>query len=195
MSSASERRPSQPNANPLSPAQSARRVSDTPSPVIFWMKGCEAPLESIPDGLSGRYYKEQRQLGLDERNAAPADNRCPQEMENLYEFWSHFLIRNFNTGMYEEFRKLAIEDRLQRSSEVGVKCLIRYYDASLNSQTTIADAIARDYVHLVENEDDNQDPLAFSRLRSAWRNGALNLKNRKKIDNALSPAFRTRLDL
>ncbi|KAI9884374.1 MAG: hypothetical protein M1823_003828 [Watsoniomyces obsoletus] len=191
---ASERRASPTEPRTPSPKGSAAELSEPVSPVIFWMKGCEAPLETIPTGLTCRYYNEHRQLGLDERREATGDS-CPQEMENLYEFWSHFLIRNFNTRMYNEFRQLAMEDQMQRSCDVGIKCLIRYYDASLNSQTTMADVIARDYVNLVESEKEKQEPLAFSPLRNAWRNGALNLKNRKKIDSLLSPEFRTRLDL
>ncbi len=96
--------------------------------------------------------------------------------------------------MYDEFRSLALEDSSVRQSNVGIKNLIQFYNQALVSQKTIADDIARDYVDLVKSEATNKERPAFDKLRAAWRNGALNLKNRKKIDNIIDHDLKVDLE-
>jgi la-related protein 1 len=45
----------------------------------------------------------------------------------------------------------------------------------------------------VKKEDPNDRP-GFERLRAAWRNGALDMKSRKKIDNLVDPKLREELE-
>ena len=113
-------------------------------------------------------------------------------MEVLFQFWSHFLIRNFNVGMYEEFHHMALEDA-HNSLDSGTKHLIRYYEALLSGQTALTERLARDLVDLTTSETDLARPM-FHKLRAAWRNGAFNLKSRKKIDNILSAELRAQLE-
>ena len=96
--------------------------------------------------------------------------------------------------MYEEFRNLAFDDATYRDSNVGVRNLVAYYDESILSQKVISDDLARDYVDLVKAEISKKDRLAFDKLRSAWRNGALNLKNRIKIDKILDADLKAELE-
>jgi len=75
-----------------------------------------------------------------------------------------------------------------------MKNLISYYDEILNSKKkVIPETLARHYVELVKSEDSNDRP-AFERLRAAWRNGALDMKSRKKIDNFVDPKLREELE-
>ena len=114
-------------------------------------------------------------------------------MKLLYEFWSHFLCRNFNLTMYTEFRRYAIEDS-QEKAMTGIKNLISYYDEILNSKKkVIHETLARHYVDLVKAEQSGDRP-GFERLRAAWRNGALDMKSRKKIDNFVDPKLREELE-
>ena len=138
-------------------------------------------LESCPNELSLEPYLAFRCDALREREQAPS-GKLLSNMQNLYHFWSHFLVRNFNNPMYEEFRTLAIDDASTRASPMGMQSLMQYYDeALLGHRTILEDNIARHYVGIVRNEDKSQDRPAFKKLRGAWRNGAFNHKNRSKI--------------
>lgn len=96
--------------------------------------------------------------------------------------------------MYEEFRHLASDDSTNRNSTIGVRNLVIYYDESILGQKVISDDVARDYVELVKSEASKVDKFAFDKLRAALRNGALNLKNRVKIDKILDADLKAELE-
>lgn len=144
-------------------------------------KDNSSALESSPNELALEPYLTFRRDALREREQAPSGKPL-SNMQNLYHFWSHFLVRNFNNPMYEEFRTLAIDDAVAHASPLGMQSLMQYYDeALLGHRTILEDNIARHYIQIVRTEDKTQDRPAFKKLRAAWRNGAFNHKNRSKI--------------
>ena len=176
---------------PLSPTKS----SSNNSPPVMWVKGqrLQAP---VSEQNTEELYTTFRARALKHRDSS-TQGETHADMKLLYEFWSHFLCRNFNFTMYSEFRKYAYADAEQKAL-AGLTNLTSYYDEILNSKKkVIPGSLAEHYVELVRYEQSSEtkdNRNAFNKLRAAWRNGALDLKSRKKIDGFLDPSLKEELE-
>lgn len=160
---------------------------------VFWVKDKETPIDSLPNDVTHESYHVFRANAFQQREQSEL-GICHRDMDILYQFWSHFLIRNFNRRMYEEFRQMTFDDANKRNSMVGMTNLVQYYDESMLGQKIISDDIARDFVDLVKSEGSSKEKPAFDKLRAAWRNGATNMKNRKKIGNIIDADLKAQLE-
>jgi la-related protein 1 len=166
----------------------------TTTPVrLYWVKHNDAPVDFVPPDSTHESYFLLRSKALQQRqNTVPGC--CPYDMDVLYQFWSHFLIRNFNTRMYDEFRHFAFEDAINNYSEVGLTNLIKFYGESLlSSQNLIRERVARDYIDLVQSENEHRRP-AFKQLRTVFRNSALDPRNQVRISEFLDAELKASLE-
>lgn len=162
------------------------------APPVMWVKS-QQDHNPASESKTNEPYNDIRARALRNRGSSPAAD-VDNDMKIMYHFWAHFLIRNFNPRMYEEFRKFSFEDAA-RQAMFGMNLLITYYDEVLNSKKrTIPEVFAKHYIELVKAENPANDRPAFAKLRAAWRNGALDMKSRKKIDNFVDPVLREELE-
>ncbi|KAM3419042.1 hypothetical protein BST61_g4997 [Cercospora zeina] len=136
---------------------------------LLWIKNSERPHEALPAGTTLEPYVHLRLKALKQRDEASTGN-CPYDLDVLYQFWSHFLIRNYNHRMYGEFQYYATDDAQSRNNHTGMQNLLQFYAKALASSTPIRDHIVRDYVELVKMEPASTQGQGFKQLRQAWRN-------------------------
>ena len=162
------------------------------APPVMWSKEEIAASDNLR--RRNEPYNEIRSRAL--RNRETGENDL--DMRVMYHFWAHFLVRNFNPRMYEEFRRLAYEDLQSQKGNFGVNLLGAYYDQVLNSKRrTMPQILAKHYVELVKGEavdGQRQERPAFGKLRASWRNGALDLKSRKILLEEVDQVLREELE-
>jgi la-related protein 1 len=152
------------------------------------MKDGAPPDSWNKEGSTVEKYQSLRDRALAER----MPGTITDDMDWLYQFWSHFLVRNFNLQMYDDFCSTAWEDAAA-GHDGGLDHLSQYYAALLTGHRVLTENLASDIVKLAEAEP-KEKRQTFYKLRSALRNGAFNFKSRTMIGKFVSPELKGELD-
>ena len=156
---------------------------------VYFTQG-EAPPHYVQPGYIHEEYNILKEKALAQR----AENHYEGACVPLYPLWAEFLTvpTQFNVGMYEDFKTWAIED-LENGDDNGKQHLVRFYDAMLSGKTAMTERLATDIVNLARKEPNGNRPT-WLKLRSAWRNGATNMKTRKRLTDLLTIEEQTELE-
>lgn len=144
----------------------------------------------LPPPRPGEY--DQDYLSVHEAAFEQKQHGVEGALEPLYSFWVDFLVARFNPGMYEEFKTAALGEADDNSPN-GILHLIRYYSKLLNGEIAISERIAADMVSIARAYQTN-DRVLFQTLRTAWRNGATNMKTIKRLGDHFTAEEKAELD-
>lgn len=157
---------------------------------MYFTQGEGPRPELMRPGYIHEDYVTLREQAFNQR----AENHFNGALLVLYPLWADFLAmpHQFNIGMYEEFKTWALEDQ-RHGDENGKKHLVKFYDTMLNSHNAMTERLANDIVNIARNES-GSNRQTWLKLRGAWRNGATNLKTRKRLADLLTAEEREELD-
>lgn len=156
----------------------------------MYLPQVEAPAQYMQPGYIHEDYLNLKEKALSQRAENHYDGACIP----LYPLWAEFLAspNSFNVGMYEDFKTWAIED-LENGNENGKKHLVHFYDAMLSGKNAMTERLATDIVNIARSEPTTSRPV-WLKLRAAWRNGATNMKTRKRLTDLLTAEEKSELE-
>ncbi|CAG8886076.1 unnamed protein product [Penicillium egyptiacum] len=98
-----------------------------------------------------------------------------------YELWSFSLRKTFNSHLYTEFRRSAIDDLLTRHMHNGFNELMEFYRNCLLHRRTIPDLVMYDLVHLSQDHTSDYHTLVSNTIHEAIASGKMKPHNRGKV--------------
>ena len=166
--------------------------SRTSSSAIYFIQDDSEPADPPANADQVSYIQVCTNAKQQRQHHAPG--QCPYDMQILYKFWSHFLLRNFNTKMYQDFKFFASEDFINGSS-FGMDYLLEFYEKALFcDDRVVRRKVARDFVDSAKIENGRVEQPTFRKLRTAWRNGEMNFRSRKILQEMMDFELKSAVD-
>jgi la-related protein 1 len=133
----------------------------------YWSKSEDTLVHGIPTNGRAERYVDIRAKALEQRRSRASTDDYPYDMAVLYQFWSHYLVRNFNTRMFEEFQKLAEEDFAVYGNVVGMLNLSQYFASALLHHNSIPPIVLKNLTRLAQDElePSHEELMAFRSLK------------------------------
>lgn len=111
------------------------------------------------------------------------------EMAPPYRFWSEYLSRYFNLRMYNEFRRLAIDELFTRHNDRGFNALMDFYRHCLLSPRRLPGEVISDMVNLSRVSIPNVHLYVRTVLTAAINGGQMELRNRNRARQYFDAVF------
>jgi la-related protein 1 len=111
----------------------------------------------------------------------PMAGRYSFGMTQPYELWSFSLTKNFNSHLYNEFRRSALDDLLTRHVDNGFNELMEFYRNCLLHHRNIPDLVMYDLVHLSQDHTSDYHTLVSNTVHEAIASGKMKARNRGMI--------------
>jgi la-related protein 1 len=140
-----------------------------------------------PTDQKHRSYTEVRAQAIKYRESGVQGKN--NDLITLYRFWSHCLVRTFNTNIYKEFKHFALQDA-DMSLRYGIEQIFKMYEMSFKDRATIGYDVIRDFVDLVKTEVRHGEQYGIDKLRSILANPSLKEDYRQAIDSLLDDQLR-----
>jgi len=136
----------------------------------------------VDPNMTHRSYTEVRAQAIKHRenNGVVKNN----DLITLYKFWSHFLVKRFNTAMYHEFKSFALQDA-DLAVRCGIEELFKMYECSFKDRSTIGYEVISDFVELVKAEARHGESFGTEKLKSILENPSLKDDYRSVIESLI----------
>ncbi|KAJ5185723.1 Winged helix-turn-helix transcription repressor DNA-binding [Penicillium cf. griseofulvum] len=113
--------------------------------------------------------------------ALPVARRYSLGMTQPYQYWSFSLTKHFNSHLYNEFRRSALDDLLTRHIDNGFIELMEFYRNCLLHRRPIPDLVMYDLVNLSQDQTSHYHTLVSNTIHETIASGKMTSKNRGKI--------------
>lgn len=111
----------------------------------------------------------------------PTARRYNFGMTQPYESWSFSLTKTFNSHLYNEFRRSALDDLLTRHAHNGFNELMEFYRKCLLHRRPIPDLVMYDMVHLSQDQTSDYHNLVSNTIHETIASGKMSSNNRLRI--------------